>query len=196
VADESSPQLPLYSSKINSNIILPSIHRSSEWSLPFTFSDEHFVCIHFPLSTSFKWIRPSPRPRVTFRNKLFFFLRWGVVSPSPNPQFGGPNPVGCPRLLIQYIRSCSPYFEAVSSNCNLKTSHAVVTGPHITWGIIEIQAYILTKHWVSITYHTKCHCLLKKTYLNNENQLPTDWTTGVRFPAGSMMGFLGAGIAQ
>ena len=36
-------------------------------------------------------------------------LHWGVVSPSPNPQAGGPPLVGCPRLLIQYIRSYSPY---------------------------------------------------------------------------------------
>ena len=33
----------------------------------------------------------------------------GGVSTSPNPQAGGPPLVGCPRLLIQYIRSCLPY---------------------------------------------------------------------------------------
>jgi len=33
------------------------------------------------------------------------FLRWGVVSTSPNPQAGGPPQLGCPRLIIQYIRS-------------------------------------------------------------------------------------------
>ena len=39
------------------------------------------------------------------------FLRWGVVSTSPNPQTGGPPLVGCPRLLIQYIRSYPPYWR-------------------------------------------------------------------------------------
>ena len=39
------------------------------------------------------------------------FLRWGVVSISPNPQVGGPLLVGCPRLLIQYIRSYPPYWR-------------------------------------------------------------------------------------
>jgi hypothetical protein len=53
------------------------------------------------------------------RNKLGV-LRWGVVSPPPNPQFGGPPPVGCARLLIQYIRSYPPYLEAVSSIRNLR----------------------------------------------------------------------------
>jgi len=41
------------------------------------------------------------------------FIESGVVSTSPNIQSGGPHPVGCPRLLIQYIRSYPPYLEAV-----------------------------------------------------------------------------------
>jgi len=36
-------------------------------------------------------------------------LQGGVVSTSPNPQAGGPHLVGCPRLLIQSIRSYPPY---------------------------------------------------------------------------------------
>jgi len=40
------------------------------------------------------------------------FLSWGIVSTSPNPQPGGPRYVGCPLLLIQYIRSYPPYWRA------------------------------------------------------------------------------------
>ena len=36
-------------------------------------------------------------------------LQGGVVSTSPNPQAEGPPLVGCPRLLIQFIRSYPPY---------------------------------------------------------------------------------------
>jgi len=36
-------------------------------------------------------------------------LQGGVVSTSSNPQAGGPPLVGCPRLLIQFIRSYPPY---------------------------------------------------------------------------------------
>jgi hypothetical protein len=61
------------------------------------------------------------------RNKLRGFTVGGGVSPPPNPQAGGPPPVGGPRLLIQYIRSYPPYLEAVSSIRNLRTRHAVVT---------------------------------------------------------------------
>ena len=39
---------------------------------------------------------------------MITLLRRGVVSTSPNPQAGGPPLVGCPRLLIQYIRSYPP----------------------------------------------------------------------------------------
>jgi hypothetical protein len=38
----------------------------------------------------------------------FCFSRGGVVSTSPNSQAGGPPLAGCPRLLIQCIRSCPP----------------------------------------------------------------------------------------
>jgi len=36
-------------------------------------------------------------------------LQGGVVSTSPNPRPGGPPLVGCPRLIIQFIRSYPPY---------------------------------------------------------------------------------------
>ena len=36
-------------------------------------------------------------------------LQGGVVSTSPNPEAGGPPLVGCPRLIIQFIRSYPPY---------------------------------------------------------------------------------------
>jgi len=32
-----------------------------------------------------------------------------LLAPRPTPQAGGPPLVGCPRLLIQYIRSYPPY---------------------------------------------------------------------------------------
>jgi hypothetical protein len=61
-------------------------------------------------------------------------LRWGDVSPSPSSQAGGgPLLVGCLRLLIQYISSYHPYVEAVSSICNQRTRHFLVTGTHLTW---------------------------------------------------------------
>jgi hypothetical protein len=40
------------------------------------------------------------------------FLGWGVVSPTPNPQAGGPPIVGCRRLLIHYICNYPPYLES------------------------------------------------------------------------------------
>jgi hypothetical protein len=67
----------------------------------------------------------------------------GVFSPKPNPQAGGPPPVGCTRLLIQYILSYPPYLETVSSIRNLRTRHAVVTGDTLNLGL---QLPRLRKH--------------------------------------------------
>jgi len=39
--DESSPRFPTLLPNILSNIIIPSEHRSSEWSLPVRFSDKN-----------------------------------------------------------------------------------------------------------------------------------------------------------
>jgi hypothetical protein len=51
-------------------------------------------------------------------------LLWsGVVGSPSNPQARRIALVGCPRLLIQYIRSYPPYLEVVSS---IRTLHAVV----------------------------------------------------------------------
>jgi hypothetical protein len=69
--------------------------------------------------------------RQVVRNKSEFFrcvyLGRGGVSSPPNHQAGESPPVGCPLLLIQYIRSYPPYLEAVSSTRNLRKRHAVVT---------------------------------------------------------------------
>ena len=57
-----------------------------------------------------------------FRN-MVKLLQWGVVSTSFNLLAGKPPVVGCPRLLIPYIRSYTPYLEAVPedapSHCDM-----------------------------------------------------------------------------
>jgi hypothetical protein len=53
-----------------------------------------------------------------------------TFSPSPNAQSGVPSLVGCPRLLIHFIRSCPPSVEAISSIRNPRTRHA--TARHFT----------------------------------------------------------------
>jgi hypothetical protein len=65
---------------------------------------------HVPLSLLRSYQSISPGLRLClriFRNKDSF-SRWGVVSTSPDHKAGRPPVVGCPRLLIQYIRSYPP----------------------------------------------------------------------------------------
>jgi hypothetical protein len=81
---------------------------------PYSESDQ-IQSIQLHPNVSYLWpfiqrILPVPRPFVTFRNKLFFWT--GVLSPTSNPQVGGPPHIGCPRLLIQFILSYSPYLGA------------------------------------------------------------------------------------
>jgi hypothetical protein len=86
--------------------------------------------IHFSLPVSIQRNLPNRRRFVTFINKLYFTVRSSY--PSPNPESGGPAPVGSTWLLIQYIRSYPPYLDAISPIRNPRTRHTVVTRTHIT----------------------------------------------------------------
>jgi hypothetical protein len=90
------------------------------------YVSEHHTLKHQVLHPH-KTDRQNYKPCVTFHNMLDY-LRWGVVGLSPNPEAEEPPLFDCPRLLIQYIRSCPPYLEADSSIRNLKTGHVVVKG--------------------------------------------------------------------
>ena len=55
---------------------------------------------------------PTCPPEETSHKWMFLnmnVLQGGVISTSHNPQAGGPPFVGCPWLLIQFIRSYPPY---------------------------------------------------------------------------------------
>jgi hypothetical protein len=61
------------------------------------------------------------------------FLWRGVVSPTPNHSAREPPLVGCPPLLILYIRSYPPYLEDISSMRNLRTLLTTVKSSHLAW---------------------------------------------------------------
>jgi hypothetical protein len=84
-------------------------HLSLSWARSIQSTSPHpnsrrSILILFSHLGSYRWISLIPRPLFIIRN-VINFLEWGVVSTSPNPQIRGPPLVGCPRLLIQYIRS-------------------------------------------------------------------------------------------
>jgi hypothetical protein len=92
-------------------------------------------------------IRPGLRFLVIFSNKLILYGE-ELLAPTPKPQAGWPPLVGCPQLLIQYIRSYPPYLEAVSSIHNLRTHHAVVTRdpPNMAHVITHSQYHSTAAH--------------------------------------------------
>jgi hypothetical protein len=69
---QSTPFHPV--SKILSNIILPSTPRSSEWSLPFMFSDEDFVLISHSSRACYV-PQPSHPPWFGHRNNIWWSLQ-------------------------------------------------------------------------------------------------------------------------
>jgi hypothetical protein len=70
----------------------------------------------------------------------------------PSPQAEGPPLVGCPQLLIQYIRSYTPYLEAISSIRNLRTRHALVTRDPLNMDLYK--ANYCKRNWLSYSKGT------------------------------------------
>jgi len=69
----------------------------------------------------------------------WYFLRRKVVSTSSNPQAGGPQLVGRPRLLIQYIRSYPPYWRPFLHPQPEKAPCRGDRDPLITEGAVNIN---------------------------------------------------------
>jgi hypothetical protein len=72
--------------------------------------------------------------------RVFFLLRRSVVSTSPSHQAGGTPLVGCPRLLIQFIRNYPPYRrhflhpQPEDAPCRGDRDPLEAVPPSATWG--------------------------------------------------------------
>jgi hypothetical protein len=108
----------------------------------------HLSFLDFMLR-SYRRISLIPRLLVIFRN-MINFLRCGVVSTLPNPKAGRPPLVGCPQLLVQYIRSYPPYLEPVP--------------PSVTWG----RAMPWWQHWTHLSWNVTVLNILNKTQCSCE----------------------------
>ena len=113
----------------------------------------------------------NPMLTYPFRN-IFKFLRWGVVGTSPNPQAGGPPPVGSPWLLIQYIASYPPY-QAVPPSATWRRAMPWWQGPIYQgqWAIQELNTLITLRglcFWVHFVLRTEHHlfCSLRLLFGN------------------------------
>ena len=125
---------------------------------PSRFSKIHFNIIHvfkshirFPLLCLYRRITLIPRLFWMWCNMIF--LRWGVVSASPNTQAEGPPLVGCPRLLIQYIRSYAPYLEAVPPPATRGRAMPLWQGPSYHCDrdpVITLWVHVQIK-WITIS---------------------------------------------
>jgi hypothetical protein len=105
-------------------------HQERNCLSPSWFSWTLLMAYSFSVLRSCQRIRPFPRYFKWFATYIIPFLWWGVVKPPRSPKAGVPPPVGCSRLLIQYIRSYPPYLKAVSS---IPSAMPWWQGTHLTW---------------------------------------------------------------
>jgi hypothetical protein len=104
---------------------MPALQRQLPFLVPSVMSI--FRCLS--LATESVLVRRSLQHFV--RNQTFFGGR--LLIPPPNPQAVRPPPFGCPRLLIQHIRSYPPYLQTVSSIRNWGRAVPWWQGTHLIW---------------------------------------------------------------
>ena len=98
-----------------------SMVQSSSWEANWFAASQEIPRISRNPNVHYRTHKRPQAPRMwVFLN--ISVLQGEVVSTSSNPQAGGPPLVGCPRLLIQFIRSYP------SSIRNLTTRDTLVTG--------------------------------------------------------------------
>jgi hypothetical protein len=69
-----------------------------------------------------------------------------------NPEAGGPSLVGSSQLRIQYIQSCSPNHESISSIYNPRKLHAILTMDPLN--ILQIDVYLVERKRLNKWYIT------------------------------------------
>jgi hypothetical protein len=104
--------------KIHLNIILSSTPGSPQWSLSLRFPQNlvHASPLPHPSymprpSHSSRYYHPHNRGCCEFLIIKIRFHSEELLAPQSNSEAVGPPLAGCPRLLIQYIRSYPPYWR-------------------------------------------------------------------------------------
>jgi hypothetical protein len=107
---------------------------SSSKNIPLSYGTRSFITVftkarHWTLS----WASYT-RHFETFRNNKKIFTVRGC-RPHSQPPSWRTTPVGCPRLIIQYIRSYPPYPEDFPPSATWGRAMPWWQGTHLTWNI-------------------------------------------------------------
>jgi len=87
--------------------------------------------VHFPLLRSYQSFSPGPRLSVwMFRNSIRFYGE-ELLAPRPTPKLED-YPLSAVRDCLWNVFAATLHIAGRSSNRNLRTRHAVVTGTHLS----------------------------------------------------------------
>jgi hypothetical protein len=92
---------PLYISKIDSKIVLPSMHRSSKWTLPFRFPNKIFL-YSFHLSHAYYMSSPSHSPWCDHSYNMW----WSAYETSRYTLFSSLPPFPPSKVQIFFSAPC------------------------------------------------------------------------------------------
>ena len=147
------PECSLPHSQVPATCPYPEPARSSPHPLTSHFLKIHLTKSHVPFSLlrPYQSVSPGPRQVFMFRNNASFYDE-ELSKPRRTPQAGGPPLVGCPWLLIQYIRSYRPYWRPF---LHPQREDAPCRGDKdpLNWSYIIYQLYVIKlsyKHFIRV----------------------------------------------
>jgi hypothetical protein len=131
-----------WASRIQFAPSIPVSVRSSFLHSRYQFS------FHFLLLRSCRRISPGLRRFETFRNNKNV-LRWGVVSPTPNPPCWRTTPYWLSETAYSVNSQLPSVTGGLPSIHNLRTHHAVVKRTHPTWHGVVLNYEMGASSWLN-----------------------------------------------
>jgi hypothetical protein len=198
--------LPPNFPNIHSTIVLPSTPRSSEWSLPFRFSDQNFVCISQTNSMeqspweadSHSASQGAPRlfgnPKVNYHiHKILPLVpHLGQMNPVHNfPKIPLPPPLApqpslrlgllrnlLPLKMAEFLGGFSTIFPKIHSNIILPSTSSSSEWS-LSWRFSDQN--LLMNFSVYITFHTRTvhYSVISQRFINWWDYVAVIWDNGM-----------------
>ena len=131
--------------------------------------------VPLPLLRSYQRISPGPRHMYLFRNKAGFYGE-DLLAPHPTPKLEN-HPLLAVHDCLFSMFVATFHIGGHCSTSSLRTSHAMVTGTHLSWVIFPHSVskhsfkwaclrHMLTYHFQVLTLDRSAHFELSCNYIN------------------------------